>query len=203
MKEIPILFSGPMVKAILDGRKTQTRRILKANPSWRPDPFAKDPPGIVTFNSLDASGAETKIKLRWQPGDHLWVKETWMHQDGWYKDPKPNTYVEGAGYTWVDYRADTTYAHELELSELGHVWRPSIYMPQWASRITLKVESVRAQKLHDITEADAIAEGYPFVFTEGISNPLAWYLDLWEEINGEGSWALNPWVSKTTFEVIQ
>jgi len=74
-------------------------------------------------------------------------------------------------------------------------WRPSIHMPQWASRITLAVEAVRVERLQDIGEADACAEGWP----KDENGPIVWHSALWDTINGAGSWDANPWVSVTTF----
>jgi hypothetical protein len=135
MSERPILFSGPMVRAILDGIKTQTRRPVKPQPhaGVRSSPFVQS--GVE-----DGHGRE----LRWPLalGDWLWVKETWSTE--WIMNP---------GDTRVAYRAD-----ELAF-DADYRWRPSIHMPRWASRLTLKVTGVRVERLQSISAEDCIAEG--------------------------------------------
>lgn len=172
MKGRPILFSAPMVRALLAGTKTQTRRALRPQPvdqstgcdlpaGARPDSLPACPYGV--------------------PGDRLWVRETWglrkqLDITDWYRGP-----IGGASeQEWtVDFRAD--YGPNQEQC----FWRPSIYMPRWASRIVLELTSVRVERLHAITPADAIAEGVV---------SLAAYRSLWDDINGAGAWRLNPWV---------
>jgi hypothetical protein len=178
MKEHPILFSAPMVRAILAGQKTMTRRILKPTArqvkAWNPDysicPSAEIINGMVQFESPHG-GPYRAIPLRWQPGDTLWVRETHqINASGTY----PNWTAD-----MVLYRADNALIRLPESIEysgkctFGLSWVPSIHMPRWASRITLAVEAVRVERLQDIGEADACAEGWP---TDA-----------------------NPWVSVTTF----
>lgn len=174
MKERPILFSAPMVRAIIDGTKTQTRRIVKAMHI----PLLGRPP---------AEGAPWYA----DPGDRLWVRETWCH-------PAPEPQRPGDP---VWYRADFTPRYGAWESDAapGCVrrnegpWKPSIHMPRWASRITLEVTSVRVERLHGITEEDARAEG---VTCADVGDITAWraFCDLWKSINGAESWAANPWV---------
>lgn len=148
MKTRPILFSGPMVRAILEGRKTQTRRVVKPQPAHCADlPMGKD----LTFASACPYG---------QPGDRLWVRETWAV--GTLFDyvrpsllPKPDCESKLA----VDYAANP---RRIWHSEDQGRWRPSIHMPRWASRITLEITSVRVERLQDISHKDAIAEGLEF-----------------------------------------
>lgn len=198
MKERPILFSAPMVRAILDGRKTQTRRVVKGcqfiektvpgvAPYWRLLDHPKQPNGGGTpMGSHVAS-----LCPYGQPGDQLWVRETWQgplideeleeefHQSpDYFKKPE-----------FCAYRAtDTLDAINADGEALG--WRPSIHMPRWASRILLEVTSVRVERLQDISEADAEAEGPPKHFNSWRDNFCA----LWQKINGDGSWDANPWV---------
>lgn len=140
MKERPILFSGEMVRAILEGRKTQTRRVIKPQPdSARNSVFVK-------------SGFETKhgyeIKCPYgQPGDRLWVRETWGL---WDTDPK-----DGPERAKIFYRATDENRRDLRYQR----WRPSIHMPRWASRINLEITNIRIERVQDITEEDAKAEG--------------------------------------------
>ena len=153
MTERPILFSAPMVRAILFGTKTQTRRILKPQPpdNWSPiveiyhptiiDRHGVDQPGPAVFGASDEYHG---CKIRWQPGDMLWVREAWAQNPD-----HPGVQYNSA----VCYRADPGHDYD------GLKWRPSIHMPRWASRITLLVETITVERLQDISEVDAIAEG--------------------------------------------
>jgi hypothetical protein len=211
--ERPILFSGAMVRAVLDGRKTQTRRLLA--------------PGDHTLspNVLD-------LCRYGKAGDRLWGRETWQYAD-WTED----------GYPWVRYRADGTKVcidrdipeewserltdiwanlsdpanYEIDQRAADRRWRPAIHMPRWACRIVLEVVAVRVERLQDITEADARAEGA--VFRDFGKNRWGNQLDGWSmepesapswehclgsarfafanlinKINGEKTWRENPWV---------
>lgn len=210
MKERPILFSGAMVRAILDGSKTQTRRVLKHQPvssqTWghgRPRtvpgkwcvharfalphsaPLVTDPP-----NSDDA----------WYPcpygvpGDRLWVREAWAEYHDIENDRGQNVVIG----------KDIVYRADGEEQTRHTPWKPSIHMPRWASRITLDIVSVRVERLQEISEEDAKAEGskiaaplaggwwFPESFeTVGAEAPRASYKNgyqsLWESINGPGS----------------
>lgn len=198
MKERPILFNAPMVRAILDGTKTQTRRVVKGGPlQWlvgaKFDPAFVADPG----NYLCPYG---------QPGDRLWVRENFCPiypQDPTYNGGRPIEY---------DYAA--TYQHGNRLGDTLGIkkrWKPSIHMPRWASRITLEITGVRVERLQDISEADAIAEGVGLnagaigVPTTGESPQpmaIALYQDLWQSINGPDSWTANPWVWAVEFKRI-
>lgn len=202
-KERPILFTPDMARAILDGRKTQTRRIIKHLPA-----------GVATiwhdgaeWNVENAAGNTWLGRLTCpygNPGDHLWVRETWAKQ------------LDGK----IIYRADHENWQLADYTTTG-AWRPSIHMPRAASRITLQITDIRAHRLHDITEADAIAEGLHFTVPnsgpniyydnyhtsgwldpEMLNNPIASYLTLWGKINGPHSWRQNPWVWAITFKPI-
>lgn len=218
MKERPILFSGPMVNAILDGRKTQTRRKCKRQPT--PELFQTKyrlrrnypNPGTSTWWTADKGqlfpvlidGVDCPYG---QPGDRLWVKETWQ-------DTSLDDVTKCFSYraTWRDE----------EPPEGG--WRPSIFMPRRASRILLEITAVRVEQLQDISEEDAVAEGCNethLEHTEDCSDEhcaLAGgqadccgylvsarleYKSLWESINGKGSWEANPWVWVIEFKVLE
>lgn len=189
MKERPILFSAPMVRAILAGTKTQTRRLMKPQPETQHDgePYwhvggyrvwGYRPPSAVP---LRAGGNPLPCPYG-VPGDRLWVRETWA----------PLT--KGFAYS-----ADPIYNY----SPAGR-WTSSIHMPRTASRITLEVTGVRVERLQDISKGDALAEGIvPAGDGNGFQladtthyggNPIDSYLSLWESINGPGSSAANPWV---------
>lgn len=215
MAERPILFSAPMVRAILDGSKTQTRRVWKM------------PKGMEWYVSGPLRGEETGDicdiggKGWWSVdevacpygdvGDRLWVRETWQ---GPILDDEQLAEFSGDGADafkkpeFCVYRAtDLLDAIDSDGKELG--WRPSIHMPRWASRITLEITGVRVERLNEISNVDAIAEGIEQVESPhentllwrdyerghyGTVSPIASFSSLWESINGTGSWAANPWV---------
>lgn len=190
MKERPILFSAPMVRAILAGTKTQTRRVVKPQPR-RVDggvPFGDGP----AWAHAEPGSAMIRCPYG-QRGDRLWVRETWAPEQ-YDADATTIAQIE-ASVRMPAYAADFS-------GQPAYKWRPSIHMPRWASRITLEVTGVRVERLQDISEADAIAEGIvraPYGWwsgREGSSSPTAIgaYALLWEQINGPGSWDANPWV---------
>lgn len=182
MKMKPIIFSGPMVRAILDGNKTQTRRVV------RDAHFCDDP--FVVEGLYASDGCGTLVNARYNPGDILWVKETWQ--------PHPEaglSYPEGK-IPWdaICYAADFS-AEEYQDSK---PWKPSIYMPRDAARIFLKVTSVRVERLQDISEEDAKAEGVTLKFGHTYREAFE---ELWESINGKKHpWKSNPWVWVYEFE---
>jgi len=222
MKERPILFNGEMVRAILDGRKTQTRRVIKlphtVPEGWYPDRYNKEP--NWTFWGPRKSADSGKCMLptftcpQGEPGDRLWVRETFADVRGMGFDR--DLFPAGAGY-----RADCTGSDSLRCAEdYGIKWKPSIFMPRWASRITLENALIRVERVQDITEEDAKAEGCnPHVAGHGIVTPKEIAADpgylnyasyregyriLWDSINylrGYG-WHSNPWVFATTFKRI-
>jgi hypothetical protein len=209
MTDRPILFRAEMVRAILYGRKTQTRRIMKPQPS---------------FNSggpiLDYGGGELDyVEPHWvfpktckygKPGDTLWVRETWGAV--WPADePVPLKQCE------IEYRADLPPgctdrpgkwpADEGSGPEVPK-WRFSIHMPRWASRITLRITDIRVERVRDISEEDAIQEGVtPLDYAAhhvaaGCGARIA-FEQLWNTINGPGAWDENPWVWAISFERVK
>lgn len=224
MKERPILFNAPMVRALLDGSKTQTRRAVK-----QIDPakeacttnFHGDPMPVCW-----AFGGPVIPCPYGQPGDRLWVRETWgvvsnaWDEDGaivdWTPDRPATTIHEmkfGKGYYsgYAIYAADGSYQWAGDDDGGGEprtAWHPSIHMPRVASRVLLEIVSVRVERLQAISETDALAEGVQSDKAGGhfIDSPAARcaaavgapaveaYQTLWELINGAGSWAVNPWV---------
>lgn len=191
MKEKPILFSAPMVRAILDGRKTQTRRVVKkAIPD---ESFINAPYNGFAFVGQFNGGTYTVPFLcpYGQPGDRLWVRETWQT----YKEfdrVRPN---------------DISNQSEIQYPATYDGWdsrkRPSIHMPRWASRITLEITNVRVERLQDITDADALAEGVDQTNTSIGGYATERFKRLWQSINGQGSWAANPWVWVIEFKRIK
>jgi len=186
----PIIFSTPMVQAILDGRKTQTRRVVKINgcPITSPkESLELTKEGLIYHSFCSMSGY---YKPLCQPGDILWVRETWLKaDDGYY------------------YKADIKVPSESEnlRKTYGYKWRPSIFMPREAARIFLLVKDVRVERLQDITEEDAIAEGIRIgIGGEPYFSCRDAFVALWNSINtkrGYG-WDTNPWVWVYEFEKI-
>lgn len=247
MKERPILFSAPMVRAILSGSKTQTRRTMKRQPYISPTNPPKfsdtavgdlfvcpdcfpttDTPGLVIaecesvgiYHCMGQREFSAKHSPYGCPGDRLWVRETC------------HAYELPSGLDGVRYLADDSFTPIENSEEAADRWGelacygmkksgraecrkvPSIHMPRWASRILLEITAVRVERLNEISEADAMAEGITTIWPDGprcdkgpnhytipIGNisynaPTAAgvYSMLWEQINGDGSWAANPWV---------
>jgi hypothetical protein len=220
MREIPILLSSPMVRALLEGRKTQTRRVVKPQPNvnesfshqyppdgprtsygyscWYPHQMEKR---AKHYGSLDhfLKGFPVDFCPYGKPGDRLWVRET-THSRALPNilTGEPTSAICGA------YSADEEPV--LNEYEFDYSWWysrpvcPSIHMPRWASRITLEVTGVRVQRLQEISGEDCIAEG---VNISPWEESLRWnYRHLWESINGAGSWDANPWVWAVSFKVV-
>lgn len=192
MREHPIIFSAPMVRAILEGRKTQTRRAIK------PQPFYKDG---IWGNIAYPFGCKMKV------GDRLWVRETWAKT---CIDPTGVCDGEGCDYCSWNYRADDPTAKypgdwpdNTPSRECPPRWKPSIFMPRAASRILLEISEVRVQQLHEISRTDAIAEGVGKMIdlTGHIGNttPETVFASLWMHIYGLDSWQANPFVWAITF----
>jgi hypothetical protein len=189
-----------MVRAILDGRKTQTRRVIKRELDNRGLRYCNE---IVDWE--DWHGIPVKCPYG-QPGDRLWVRETFAFWDT-FNDRKPS---ELSGNPGVEYMAGGTNLYggtEPHLVGRGK-WRPSIHMPRWASRINLFVKDIRVERVQDISEEDARAEGTGPLRSDGrMTNGFPaseGFADLWDSINekrGYG-WNKNPWVWVVEFEVI-
>jgi hypothetical protein len=188
MGDKPILFSAPMVRAILSGTKTMTRRALKPQPT------------LVSDNNLHWIGEDGKChEVRWTKGDRLWVREAFSYdRNSIIRIGDHHGYLEESPiWYWADGNPE------------DGDWtkpKPSIHMPRWASRITLSVTDVLVERLQDITEADAIAEGVGWHDTGSsgdndltVGDPIPAYSRLWDHINGPGAWEANPWVAAISF----
>lgn len=201
MAEKPILFSTEMVKAILAGRKTQTRRVIKPQPhidsegmcKWRDCQWMAD--GRIGF-------PVTAIEdyAPYQPGDVLWVRETWadLRGMGFGYDPRTDKPFNFA------YRADTKPGSDGDRirKEYGIKWKPSIHMPREAARIFLRVTDVRVERLQDISYDDCLREGMWNCGTE--VDTLAMFQELWQTLNAKRGfgWETNCWVWVISFEVV-
>lgn len=233
-KERPILFSAPMVRAILDGTKTQTRRIMKPQPAsveyWLHGEASNRHEGVPTMRDADGRGwamcgpyrcpyigegqyagkdgrlANSHVDDHSERHSRLWVRETWMPFEtnlcrgsvtiGY----RASNEVRPDGVSHEEFGASSLFQRpDAEIEDFaadikrmeaeGDRWRPSIFMPRWASRITLEIVSVRVERLRSICHNDCLAEGLP----NGPHRQRA-YWNLWDSINGPGSWAANPWV---------
>ena len=192
MTDRPIIFSAPMIKALLDGRKSQTRRVLTGKS------------GIAAAHSVERIGAHWiaceydrrwPLRLPYAPGGRLWVREA-------------HALVPSSAYRMSDgvaqaidpADADSACVYREGWERCAPRWRPSIHMPRWASRLTLVVTDVRVTRLHDIIRGDAMAEGCPFSNMAAGPDPREWFRDLWNSIHGPEAWAANPWVAALTFK---
>lgn len=201
MKERPILFSAPMVRAILDGRKTQTRRVLKPQPNM--EPFGDHNGALLCWKNMIMSNSRDLIIAECpygQPGDRLWVRENLEASQHGLHYAADNTPV-------IHELADALnekYASDYYIVECRTI--PSIHMPRWASRITLEIVSVRVERLNKISGMDARREGIsiPAHLPEDgadLDYCRREFPKLWESINGDGSWNQNPWVWVVEFKV--
>lgn len=234
MTDRGILFSAPMVLALLAGTKTQTRRIINLPDIEKVETFVqvateratgrrvyemKDKRGQHVYRPAGKGLLDPHFKAPHAVGDRLWVRESWrttmMNNSKAPRDIHPSSLIEFEA------------SRPADCQPLGGKRRPGMFMPRWASRLTLKVLEDRIERLQDITDADAIAEGIEKFSYQG-SDPAfigdwAWkdyedhphavagfrkdlpvksYRSLWGSINGAASWVNNPWVTVTTFEVI-
>lgn len=225
MADRPILFSAPMVRALLDDRKTQTRRLLR-NPEYYGCPTG-DCPHVRQSECNAAMATLTGAETGFSVGDRLWVRETFcigyeFDDDDMPIGDEPRPFYAASecprwlntdSFRWMD----------------SPPWRPSIHMPRWASRLTLVVTDVRVQRLQDVSEDDAIAEGlsaatkdgclvkYGIPDSDGLPGaddhgwpwaawqitPILAYADLWDSLHAKPgtSWCDNPWVVASTFDV--
>jgi len=219
MTDRPTLFSAPMIRALLDGRKTQTRRIIKDRgvmPQFcggryddRSDPecWGWADHGRGEWITIDQWRHWNFVPYR--PGDRLWVRETCRaveHEDG---------------TDAVEYLADGACARIANTMQAADQWGklyqygkkgpdranregqkvPPIHMPRWASRLTLTVTDVRVQRLQEISRGDAMDEGCPFPNMAHGPNPQDWFAGLWNGLYGLEAWGANPWVCAISFDV--
>lgn len=213
VKEYPALFNAEMVRAILDGKKTQTRRIVKLNAELK-DRGCKSldgawvDPGFGDGQYLKVPGPDSTSHRLYCPngyvGDRLWVRETWSlgratcgKHDGPSAPPQ-----RGGARSPVIYRANDL------VNDASFKWRPSLHMPRWASRLLLEITDVRAERLKKISHEDAVAEGCYQIkpcakFPHGNAWGRAGYANLWDSIYGKNGfgWTANPWVWAISFKV--
>lgn len=196
MKERPILFSGAMVKAILEGKKTQTRRVIKPQPAsvWTE---ARMDNGVACFGAPWVKGIHVMNCPYGRPGDRLWVRETWGLSAAIPMGFQRSA-IDAHGVS-LD-RGDLAYRADEPSGRW--CWRPSIHMPRWASRLTLEIADVRVERLQAITKADALAEGIHPSDKPHVSERVM-FQALWDTINGTRpgcAWADDPWVWVVSFQ---
>jgi hypothetical protein len=217
-REHPLLFSGPMVRPLLreiensGTGKTETRRLIKPQPRERKEgkpgwwewghfmgaPKATSPRSIVWNEAVcreSGGGAPLDQYVRWQPGDRFWVRETWAYYGG-------NEYIYQRSPRAVVYGADEGLYHPaIDGPHWADAWRSSVHMPRWAARLGGEILSVRIDRLQDITEKGAIAEGVRHVTQDDLPRQAARserqdFSRIWDSINGKrGPWESNPWVA--------
>lgn len=200
MKERPILFSAPMVRALLAGTKTQTRRVVKPQPETADVENRRIVPYI-------GAGDRLARELRCPyggPGDHLWVREDHYRYGHWEPLPGVRTKTGRMKWRFVAETDEIRFDPPASFRKGRHTKDPETpawhkrlgrFMPRAFSRLTLELTEVRVERVQDMSEADAIAEGWMHPEIE----PLVWYRHLWESINGPGSWGANPWVWVVSF----
>lgn len=216
MAERPILFSARMVKALLDGRKTQTRRVVKLLGADCIEERAWETHFLQSPWPWSPQADEWLACPYGVPGDRLWVRETWAPLGK--NDPSGKRVVYAAGpFLWgnSDPKVGVTWPPPKNSCDAVRVarWRPSIHMPRWASRITLEVTGVRVERLCNISEDDALAEGAlaarqaaearGLTTTDDVPSARRSFRRLWESINGADSWAANPWVWVVSFKRVE
>lgn len=204
MADRPILFSSPMVRALIAGSKTQTRRAINPQPSAGGNlvapPFRGDGNDLhVQFIESDGLPGKSQ-RLRYAPGDRLYVREHWR-TGGQFDHLAPRDLTP----EWAEPIGFVADEPQDRISRTGK-FRQAMHMPRWASRITLFVTDVRVERLQDISEADALAEGvtrsdYEYDDGECCATAKEAYGLLCDLINGDGAWSANPWVAAYTFTV--
>lgn len=205
MADKPIIFSPPMVRAILEGRKTQTRRVVRTQPPGAPKGAAVSKNGWLTYftgpsGSEYASGGACRYG---KPGDLLWVRERWCERIE-FDDFSPRDIPHSAGASVWYFATDEEYC--ATHPEPGR-WRRSFHMPRWASRLTLRLTDVRVERVQDISGYDAYWEGVcdgPGHEGEASGYTIEKFRRLWDSINAKRGfdWEQNPWVWTLTFQVI-
>lgn len=215
MKERGMIFNGEMVRAILDGRKSQTRRIVKSDCM---DIGEKDDGTLWPWREHDNGGDYWYPCPFGEVGDRIWVRETWQ---AIHDSVDEFGHVEERTYSpsipkEKDRYWHTVYAEHFgdeNREDRGFPWRPAIHMPRWASRILLEITSVRVERLNDISQKDAQAEGMELTgwrptYSDPDSGGEVWtpydnFAELWQSLYGVGSWLSNPWVWVIEFRRIE
>jgi len=210
-RERPILFSAPMVRAILASEKTVTRRVVKPQPPHGCTYAINGAQSAAVCASVSQTGEPMFVPPTGRsknhllpcpygaPGDRLWVRETWRAEElrgGVNEGLDGIRFAADNGFVPIEntLEASVRWGH----AQSGKAWRPSIHIPRWASRITLEVVSVRVERLCSLDDSEAIREGIP---AAGDVRPFARFAELWDAINGDRApWASDPWVWRVEFK---
>jgi hypothetical protein len=207
MKERPIIFNADMVRAVLDGRKTQTRRIMKVQPVLNGDFYQVYGAGwrkaIRSVTALLGHSLSNKCPFG-AVGDRLWVRET-------FRVHSRATDVATLVYKASEQQSWTQQTHRLPIEKCNKPavvdkWTPSIHMPRWASRITLEITGVRVERLTALSDDCARNEGCPAQLPHNPDDEhqaRTWFRGLWSEIYGDESWQANPWVWVIEFKRVE
>jgi len=219
IKERPIIMGAESVRAILEGRKTQTRRVIKPQPSvtyhWSGDAYEEGGMVKAVLSSKPTIHFDYMPKCRWQVGDLLWVRETFVDEGSFFGTLNIRTVKDPEGIeSEIIYRADDndfvwtkddgTIDFDKKKRRCASHWKSPIFMPRWASRITLEITDIRVERVQDITENDARAEG--------MTSPLRYigalrdaYIKTWNSLNAKRGypWESNPWVWVVSFKVVK
>lgn len=201
MKERPVIFNSEMVRALLEGRKTQTRRVINPQPTlsertgfnWKGAAYGI---GSTYRDTVRNFASCFKVCPFGQVGDRLWVRETFGEAGG----NAPELQLYRANYPA---HVPAHYENVPAVEEIR--WKPSIHMPRAASRILLEITAVRVERLNSISEVDAKAEGYPVEreVDAGAHDPWLWFRDLWDGIYPDNTFKVNPWVWVIEFKRVE
>lgn len=202
MGDKPIIFSAPMIRALLDDRKHQTRRVLKPQPLADMSLIGIYAPKLTAVFGYETPDSDLKVRLRFMPRDRVWVKEKYAIV--------PSTAYrmsEGVNQTVNPSDSDMAAVYAAGWERSKPSWKSPMFMPKWASRITLIITDVRVQRLQDISEDDAIAEGCS---RDDPINPcrnpgVKGFYHTWQSINSKRGfdWSSNPWVAAYSFQVVK
>lgn len=202
MKKTAARFSIDEMLDVLDGRKSQFRKVVNPQPRWRGKIIAdwfspmvirkgQQEPGDDVFGFSNEEGDETWVSPFGSPGDHLWIQEPFMAD---IRHPRDCVVYQATPEIGKHCDSGDMFRPAFKSNDLPQFWKrkPTAHMPRWASRLTLEVLRVWVERLHDISKADAIAEG--IVANDGRANPVREFRSRWESVHGRYSWAANPWV---------
>lgn len=204
MRERPILFNADMVSAVLDGRKTQTRRLLTPHHLKMIDAAASAGECYPLESGRQHANSQSYYR-EWCPfgavGDRLWVRET-------FRVHSRATDVATLVYKASEQQSWTQQTHRVPIEKCNKpavvdTWTPSIHMPRWASRITLEITGVRVERLQSISEEDAKAEGVKTECSVIGDKHFLGFRSLWKSIYGDDSWQANPWVWVVEFKRVE
>lgn len=216
MKERPILFNTEMVRAILEGRKTQTRRLIKPQPydgAIVRGPLEFEPaverngeieagdPIFGVYDNFGDWGVKCPFGI---PGDRLWVRETFSKID--CACSGADTWMQSQCKYCNEKGSILVFKSEIKEEDFDKfTWTPSIHMPRWASRINLEITNIRVERVQDISESDVSAEGHPVGNSNTRNYKRPWFQELWDSIEGESefNWNANPWVWVIEFKKVE